>query len=46
MVDANGRYAIVFSRADLPKFASNSRTTGTAEENKAIVGGASPTSAP
>jgi hypothetical protein len=39
MVDANGRYAIVFSRADLPKVASNNRTTATAEENKAIVGG-------
>jgi hypothetical protein len=39
MVDANGRYAIVFSRADLPKVASNNRTTATVEENKAIVGG-------
>ena len=39
MVDANGRYVIAFSRADLPKIASNNRTTGTPEENKAIVGG-------
>src|SRR3989441_10729235 len=39
IVDANGRYVIAFSRADLPKIASNNRTTATAEENKAIVGG-------
>ena len=39
MVDANGRYVIAFSRADLAKIASNNRTTGTPEENKAIVGG-------
>ena len=38
-VDANGRYVIAFARADLPKVASNNRTTGTPEENKAIVGG-------
>src|SRR5216117_4082860 len=36
---SNGRYVIAFSRADLPKVASNNRTTATAEENKAIVGG-------
>src|SRR5260370_27274484 len=39
IVDANGRYGIACSRADLPKVASNNRTTATAEENKAIVGG-------
>src|SRR5256884_7346768 len=39
IVDASGRYVIAFSRADLPKVASNNRTTATAEENKAIVGG-------
>ena len=39
MVDANGRYVITFARADLPKVASNNRTTGTPEENKVIVGG-------
>src|SRR5437870_11190408 len=39
IVDANGRYMIAFARADLPKVASNNRTTATAEENKAIVGG-------
>ena len=36
---SNGRYALVISRADLPKFAANSRAKGTAEENKAVVGG-------
>ncbi len=39
MVDAKGRYVIAFARADLPKVASNNRTTATPEENKAIVGG-------
>ena len=39
VVDANGRYVIAFRRADLPKVASNNRTTGTPEENKAIVAG-------
>ena len=39
MVDATGRYVITFARADLPKVASNNRTTATPEENKAIVGG-------
>src|ERR1700738_3050845 len=37
--DANGRYAIIFIGSNLPKFASNNRATGTADENKAIVGG-------
>jgi Lipocalin-like domain len=39
IVDASGRYVIAFVRADLPKVASNNRTTATPEENKAIVGG-------
>ena len=38
-VDANGRYVLAIVRADLPKVASNNRTTATPEENKAIVGG-------
>ena len=38
-VDVNGRYVLVIARADLPKVASNNRTTATPEENKAIVGG-------
>jgi Lipocalin-like domain len=37
--DASGRFVTVSTRPDLPKFASNNRTQGTAEENKAIVQG-------
>ena len=37
--DTGGRFAIVISRPDLPKFASNNRMHGTAEENEAIVHG-------
>lgn len=37
--DSNGRYALVNARSDLPKFASNNRTQGTAEDNKAVVQG-------
>ena len=37
--EANGRYGLILSRKDVPKFASNSRTNGTADENKAVVGG-------
>ena len=37
--DANGRFVLVLQRSTLPKFASNNRMTGTAEENKAIVQG-------
>ena len=40
MFDANGRYVITFIAANLPKFASSDRTTGTADENEAIVRGA------
>jgi len=36
---SNGRVAVIITRADVPKFASNNRTTGTAEENKAAVAG-------
>jgi len=35
----NGRYALMTSRAGLPKFASNNRADGTVEEYKAIVQG-------
>jgi len=35
----DGRYTAVLLRSDLPKFASNNRTTGTADENKAAVAG-------
>ncbi len=37
--DGRGRFAIVISRPDLPKFASNDRMHGTATENEAIVRG-------
>lgn len=37
--DNAGRFALVVSRPDLPKFASNDRMHGTAEENEAIVHG-------
>ncbi len=39
MFDSSGHFAIVVSRPDLPKFASNNRMQGTAEENEAIVRG-------
>ena len=38
-VDANGRFSITVVRSDLPRFASDNRITGTAEENMAIVQG-------
>jgi hypothetical protein len=37
--ESNGRFAIILNRDDLPKFASNNRFAGTAEENKSIVQG-------
>ena len=37
--DKSGRFILVLQRATLPRFASNNRLTGTAEENKAIVQG-------
>ena len=37
--DNDGRFAIVVSRPDLPKFASDNRMQGTATENEAIVHG-------
>jgi lipocalin-like protein len=39
MVDAGGHLSLITLRADLPKFQSNNRMTGTADENKAIVQG-------
>ena len=35
----DGRFIYLVSRGDLPKFESNNRNTGTAEENKAVVQG-------
>ena len=37
--DANGRYSMIFIAAGLPKFASGNRSSGTADENKAVVAG-------
>jgi hypothetical protein len=37
--EANGHYALIVTRSDQPKFASNNRLQGTPEENKAIVQG-------
>jgi len=39
VLDGNGRYIIAVLRAGLPKIASNNRTTGTTEENTAVVQG-------
>ena len=36
---SNGRYSLYISRASLPKFAARNREKGTADENKAVVGG-------
>src|SRR6266566_9300237 len=36
---SDGRFIYLLSRADLPKFASDSRATGTPEENKSVVQG-------
>ena len=37
--DTNGRYSLIITRSDVPKFASNNREAGTPEENKAAVQG-------
>ena len=36
---ADGRYVSLVGRTGIPKFASNSRTAGTVDENKAVVQG-------
>lgn len=36
---SNGRYSIHVTRSSLPKFASDNRAKGTAEENQAVVAG-------
>ena len=38
--ERNGHFAFVLTRSDLPKYASNTRMTGTPEENQATVRGA------
>jgi hypothetical protein len=37
--DPAGHYTFVFTSASLPKFTSNNRSSGTADENKAVVQG-------
>ena len=37
--ESNGRFFQIGMRSDLPKFGTNNRATGTAEENKAVVQG-------
>src|SRR5215208_6816670 len=37
--DSSGRFALITTRPDLPRFASENRLTGTPEENAAIVQG-------
>jgi hypothetical protein len=39
MFGSDGRFALIFVRSDLPKFASNSRASGTPDENRAVVQG-------
>ena len=39
--DSKGRFSIIILSSHLPKFASNNRTTGSAEDNKAVVQGSS-----
>ncbi|MBI5634346.1 MAG: lipocalin-like domain-containing protein [Nitrospirae bacterium] len=39
LVNPDGRYSYILMRASLPKFASNARQKGTAEENQAVVVG-------
>src|ERR1700704_3329899 len=37
--ESNGRFSQIGTRSDLPKFGTNNRATGTADENKAVVQG-------
>jgi hypothetical protein len=39
--DSKGHFSIIIIRSDLPKFASDNRTTGSTEENKAVIQGSS-----
>lgn len=39
VLEANGTFVQVLARPDIPKFASNNRNTGTADENRAVVHG-------
>jgi len=37
--DGDGRYSVIFISGDLPSFVSGNRSSGTADENKAVVAG-------
>src|SRR5215467_1889054 len=37
--ESNGHFALITMRSDLPKFGTNNRATGTADENKAVIQG-------
>jgi hypothetical protein len=37
--ESNGRFSLITVRPDLPKFGTNNRATGTADENKAVLQG-------
>jgi hypothetical protein len=39
ILSPNGRFSVILIREGLPKFASNNRVKGTAEENQAVVQG-------
>jgi Lipocalin-like domain len=39
LLTSDGHFSIVLTRPDVPKFASNSRNSGTADENKAAMQG-------
>ena len=39
MLSANGKFSIILMKDQLPKFASNNRVKGSAEENQAVVQG-------
>ena len=39
MFDARGNYALILAKVGMPKFASDNRTQGSAEENRAVVQG-------
>ena len=37
--ESNGHFSLITVRSDLPKFGTNNRGTGTADENKAVIQG-------
>jgi hypothetical protein len=42
--DPDGRFSLILTRSDVPRFASNNREAGTAEENQQLCGEALPIS--